>query len=207
MNKNYPVITIGRQFGSGGHEIGVRLAKKLGVPLYDKDLALLTAKNSEFSESFLVNHEEKAPSIWNAFTGGKTMTPYYQQPISDKIFLEQVKTIRKLAEEGPCIIVGRCADSILQDINPLNVFIYADIEKRIERKLRLLKENEGVEGEISQMQKEILAVDKKRAAYYNYYTDKKWGDKSSYDLMINTNHITIDGAVDSIMSFVENLNK
>ena len=133
------VITIGREFGSGGHEVGLRLAKKMGIPFYDKEILSLTAKNSRFAESYLEKMDEQKPSFLNVGSAGlmsgaggtssaqSAMNQFYNLSANDQIFLETSKVMQQLAEKGPCVIVGRCADYILRDLDPVNLFICADL--------------------------------------------------------------------------------
>lgn len=206
---NY-VITIGRQFGSGGHEIGFRLAQKLGIPFYDKKLLTLTAENSRFSESFLEKMDETRPGFLSIGTGALSVsgeTPLgqsYGMSHNDQVFIETSKTMQDLAKKGPCVIVGRCADYVLRDIPTIDLFITADLEDRISRKLALdKKEKLGHDA----MEKKILSTDKARSRYYEYYSHERWGDASHYHLCINTSRIGVDRAVDLIERFVLDFGK
>ena len=134
------IITISRQFGSGGHEIGVKLAKRLGVKFYDKELVDLLAKDGKYDVNFIEAHEEKcAPPICPVMPGF-AMPVFYQDLPSDLIYKGQSKLIRTLAERGPCVVVGRCADYILPNMNPINCFIYASLEERVKRKMSMVPE-------------------------------------------------------------------
>ncbi|MBQ5365696.1 MAG: cytidylate kinase-like family protein, partial [Spirochaetales bacterium] len=178
------VITIGRQFGSGGHEVGLRLAKRLGIPFYDKELLSLTAQNSRFAESYLEKMDEQKPSFLNIGSAGlisgaglsshaeNAMNQFYHLSPNDQIFLATSKVMHSLAEKGPCVIVGRCADYILRDIEPVNFFIYADIQDRIARKIALDDHQHLNEQE---MEKLIRQTDKTRGKYYEYYSHEVWG--------------------------------
>jgi cytidylate kinase len=196
------VITIGRQFGSGGHEVGVRLADKLGVKFYDKELVDMIAKEAGLEEQFLNEHDEKAPTPIYPVMPGFAMPIFYQQTPSDIVYTEQSKLVRKLAEESDCVIVGRCADYVLKDYGSVNCFIYADIEDRVARKLTMVPE--GLEFTKEDIKKRIELVDKKRAKYYEYYTDRSWGAIGTYDICISTSKVGIDGAVDTIAEFLKN---
>ena len=207
------VITIGRQFGSGGHEVGLRLAKRLGIPFYDKELLSLTAENSRFAESYLAKMDEQKPSFLNLGSSGvipggssaqSAMTQFYHLSPNDQIFLATSKVMHSLAEQGPCVIVGRCADYILRDVDPVNFFICADIKDRVDRKLALDEHKEMNEQE---MEKLILQTDRNRGKYYEYYTHETWGDARNYHMCINTSVVGVDGAVEIIMKFVEEFRK
>jgi cytidylate kinase len=201
MNK---IITISRQYGSGGREIGAKLAQKLGIPFYDNEIITRAAKDSGFSEAVFENAEKKASnSLLYSIAMG--MNAYGNQDIGfthlsldDQIYIAQSNVIRKVAQEGPCVIVGRCADYVLRDYkNVVNVFIWADLEFRKNRAIQLyqLKENKAEE--------EILKIDKSRANYYNYHASEKWGKAENYHLSIKSDCIGIDNSVDCILQFLE----
>jgi len=195
------IITISRQYGSGGHEVGKRLAKKLNIPFYDGELVSIAAKNSRFAESYLKKMDEQKPNFFNlgsitsfpSFNNAPTVSP------NDEVFLLILKTIKDLASNGPCVIVGHCADYILKDLNPINVFISADFEDRVQRKLAL-DENKGSSRE--DVEELVVSKEKKRAKFHEYYSHDKWGDASLYDLCINTSIVGVDGAVDLIVDFI-----
>lgn len=195
MNKNI-VITIGREFGSGGREIGCKLSEKLGLPFYDKELISKVTEKMQCGEGAIEFYEEKAPALLFA---PNSLFAAYEMPMSDKIYIAQSHVIEELAKEGPCIIIGRCADYVLKD-NPnlFSVFIHADIDSRIERKLGIVKDVPK-----EKMKSHILGIDKKRAKYYNYYTDWKWGASSSYHLSLDSGVLGIDGCVELIVKAIE----
>ena len=185
------IITIGREFGSGGHEIGFRLAEELGIPFYDKLLVSLVAEDGEFAQKYLEEMDENVNIHIAPFLATRSNYSVYNQPISDKIFFRQADIIRNLAKEGGCVIVGRCADYILEKSpNLLRVFLYGDLEDRVARKQAM-----NLEIEESDMTKHVLNTDKKRARYYRNYTGRVWGDRKYYDLCINTSVIGINEAV------------
>lgn len=208
------VITIGRQFGSGGHEVGLRLAKKLGIPFFDKEILTLTAENSRFAESYLKKLDEQKPSFLNIGSAGMlsgsatsrqvNVNQFYHLSPNDQIFLEQSKVMQELAAKGPCVIVGRGSDYVLRELDPINFFIYAEMEDRINRKLAL-EENAGHTRET--MEKLIKTTDKNRAKYYEYYTHERWGDAKNYHLCIDTSVVGVDGAVNVILSFIDEFRK
>ena len=197
------VITIGREYGSGGHQIGYLLAKKLNIPFYDDELLDRAAKDSGFAKEILKTNDEKPTSSFlyslvmdNSF--GYTGSMFGDMNINQKVFLAQFEAIKHIAAEGPCVIIGRCADYAL-DENPdlLSVFIYANQEERIKR----IAEKYNIP--VKQAKDRIIKTDKKRSNYYNYYADREWGRAQTYDLCINTSIFGIDGAVDAIINAVE----
>ena len=199
------VITIGRQFGSGGREIGEKLASHYGIKFYDKDLLKRAAKESGICTELFENNDEKPTSsfLYNLITDSYSFgysSPYMEMPLSHKVFLAQFDTIKKIAEEGPCVIVGRCADYALSEFKDrLSVFIYAPIEDRIVR----IKAKYPEEKDPDKIRDMIIKTDKSRANYYNYYSSKKWGRADSYDLCINSSSLGIDGTVDLISCFID----
>lgn len=199
------VITIGRQFGSGGHEIGETIAKKYGIPCYDKELLVRAAKESGLCEEVFEHHDERPTNsflynlVMDTYSFGYNAASFVDMPISHKVFIAQFDSIKKIADEGPCVIVGRCADYALaerQDV--LNIFIHADMESRIARISKLYEISEDKAKDL------ILKTDKKRASYYNYYSNKKWGRSDTYDLSVNSSKLGIDGTVELISNFVDN---
>ena len=196
------IITIGRQFGSAGREIGEKLAKEFDIPCYDKELLTRAAKESGFCEELIQTHDERPTNsflynlVMDTYSFGYNAAGLIDMPISQKVFLAQFDAIKKMADEGPCIIVGRCADYALAN-NPdvINIFVRAELEDRVKL---ISKRMDLTENKAKDL---VLKNDKQRASYYNYYTSKKWGDTSSYDLTINTSKISVDNAVDLILDF------
>ncbi len=192
------IITIGREFGSGGHEIGFRLAEELGIPFYDKLLVSMVAEEGEFAQKYLEEMDEKVNIHIAPFLATRSNYSVYNQPVSDKIFFRQAEIIRKLADEGACVIVGRCADYILEK-HPdlLRVFLFGELKDRVAR-----KEAMNLEIEESDMTKHVQNTDKKRSRYYRHYTGKVWGDRDNYDLCINTSVIGINETVELLKRLV-----
>lgn len=184
------VITVSRQFGSGGREFSIKLAKELGIPFYDKDLISMAAQDSNLSEEFLRHYEESAPSLFS-----RTLYSYYQMPMTDQIYIAQSNLIKRLAAEGPCVIVGRCADAILDD--SIKIYIHAPLEKRIERKIAM---DIGVPAE--KMEEHVKATDKKRKKYYEYYTDKKWGMAENHHLCLDSGLVGVDGCMECALHYI-----
>lgn len=196
MNTN-TIITIGRQYGSGGRLIGKQLAEELGVPFYDKELLTVASKESGINEELFVTHDEKPT---NSFLYSLVMGSYNgtELPLNHKLFLAQFDAIKKVASAGPCVIVGRCADYALEDFpNCINVFICADMQHRIERVTKLY--NVAPE----KAEDTIMKTDKKRSKYYSFYSNKKWGEAANYDLTFDSGLIGIDNCVKLIKEFVK----
>ena len=198
------VITIGRQFGSGGREIGEKLAQAYDIKYYDKELIARAAKESGFCEEILMNHDERPTNsflynlVIDTYSFGYNSSSFVDMPMSQKVFLAQFDTIKKIADEGPCVIVGRCADYALEGRdNVINLFIYADEDFRV----RKIMEQYGMDE--NKARDNLVKKDKQRASYYNYYTNRKWGRAESYDLCINSAVLGIDGSVKLIKQFVE----
>lgn len=199
------IITIGRQYGSNGKEIGKQIAEKLNIAFYDKELLKRAAKESGMCEEVFHDFDEKPT---NSFLYSLVMDPYaafnfqagtMEVPLNHKVFLAAFDTIKKIADQESCVIVGRCADYALEDYdNCLNVFIYSSMEERI----KVISERMNVKPEKAKDM--IIKADKQRSSYYNYYTTKKWGATGSYDVCINSDLLGIDGTVDLI---IEILNK
>lgn len=199
------IYTIGREFGSGGREVGEKLAAKLGIKLYDKELLQQAAKDSGFCEEIFENHDEKPTNsflyslVMDTYSvSGYSAAPFLDMPLNHKVFLAQFETIKKIAEKESCVIVGRCADYALSD-NPdcINVFIHADMDIRIKNVSRNLNITENKARDI------INKTDKQRASYYNYYTSKKWGDSKSYNLSLDAGKLGTDNCVEMILKFRE----
>jgi len=191
------IITIGRQYGSGGREIGEKLAKSLGIAFYDKELLSVAAKESGMCKELFENNDEKPT---NSFLYSLVMGNYGSTdlPLNHKIFLAQFDAIKKIAKENSCVIVGRCADYALENYpNCTNIFIHSDMASRIKRATTLYA-IEPLKAEDT-----INKIDKKRAKYYNFYSSKNWGTASNYDLTFNSGLIGIDNCVKLIEEFVK----
>ena len=198
------IITIGRQFGSAGREIGEKVAAHFGIPCYDKELLSRAAKESGFCEEMLRNHDERPTNsflynlVMDTYTFGYNSSSFVDMPISHKVFMAQFDTIKKIAEEEPCVIVGRCADYALQEFkNCLNIFIYADEESKLKR---IMAKYDISADKAKDM---MIKKDKQRQSYYNYYSTKKWGRADSYDLCINSGVLGTDGTVKLICQYIE----
>ena len=195
------VISIGRQFGCGGREICNRLARELNIPFYDRELIEYAAAKSGIRPEILAQYDENATTslLYSlsisaySYAGPAMNTP--NLPRYDQLFISQSEVIRQLADKGPCIILGRCSDYVLRDRDDvLKVFIHCDLETRtanIEKRLGLPK---------SKAAELIKKTEKRRASYYNYYTHRKWGELSNFDLAINSAS-GIDKVVETIKNF------
>ncbi len=204
-----PVITIARQFGSGGHEVGERIARELNVPFYDKALIAMAAKQSGLSEEVFEHADEKATNsllysmVMGSYGGfGGRVPGLNEMPINDKLFIIQSDIIKKAAAEGPCVIIGRCANYILREFpHCLNVFVHADKAARIER---IVSRNLCEEKKAPDF---ITKKDKQRANYYNFYSNNRWDDLSNYNLTVDTSKFTVEKAVEIILDAARSLEK
>ena len=200
------VITISRQYGSGGREIGQKLASGWGIPFFDNELITRAAKESGFAEVAFETAESRANNSLlysiargTANFGGQDIG-YSNLSLDDRIYLAQADVIRKCASEGPCVIVGRCADYILRKLdNVVNIFVYADLPFRAERAIRI----DGMSPD--RIEDNILRIDKNRSNYHNFHTGEKWGRIENYSLCVNSGHVGIDAAVETVKTYVESL--
>ncbi|MBE5795648.1 MAG: cytidylate kinase-like family protein [Clostridiales bacterium] len=200
--ENQLIITIGREYGSGGRELGEMLAKRLGIAYYDKEILTRAAQESGICEEVMEAHDEKgalssllgaSASIGGAMSGvGFGM----QVPMNQRIFQAQFDAITQLAQEGPCVFVGRCADYVLRGRpNVTHVFVYASLEHKVERIMQV----EGVDAD--KAREMIKKTDKQRKSYYNFYADGNWGLRSNYDLMLRTDGHSLDELVELIAAY------
>lgn len=203
MSENL-VITIGRQCGSGGRLIGQRLAEKMGVKCYDKELLALAAKESGLCQELFETHDEKPTSsflyslVMDTYSVGYGSSGYMDMPINHRIFLAQFDAIKNLAEKESCVIVGRCADYALADYPGMcSVFIYGSDPVKISYLKKLYEVDEAKAKDI------MIKTDKKRSSYYNYYSSKKWGDVKSYDACLNSSVLGQEGTVDMIIEIAK----
>ena len=197
MSKN--IITISRQFGSGGRTVGKMLSEKLGIPFYDKELVKQVADETGFDVGFIEENGEFSPSKSIFSFAMSQGIPVVQNGLSmsDFIFCVQRQVILKLAEQ-PGVIVGRGADYILRDREDcFNVFIHADMQSRTERIVRLYGESE------KKPEQRLADKDKKRKIYYKHYTDREWGDAKNYDICLNSGKIGIEKCVDLILDAIK----
>ena len=204
MAKTSTIITIGRQYGSAGREIGYKVADELGIKLYDKEMLNRAAKESGICQELFETHDEKPTNsflyslVMDTYSFGYSSGNYTDMPINHKVFLAQFDAIKKIAEEGPCILVGRCADYALEGYdNVLCLFIHANLDARIRRIARLYDLTDA------KAKERILKTDKQRSSYYNYYSNKKWSSADSYDICLDSSVLGIDGTAEAIIKLVE----
>lgn len=208
MKKMTRVITIGRQYGSAGHDIGEMIAKELGYKFYDKELVEIAAKKSNISQEAVKEIDEKATSslLYSLASGNYSLRGisgplYYEMPLNDKLFIAQSEVIKEVAAKDNCVIVGRCADYVLEDaenIDLLSVFIYASQEFRMKRVREAFDLTE------KQARDRVNKTDKQRRIYYSYYSNRDWGAMSNYDMCLNTGKIGIKEAADIIINYIKN---
>ena len=193
--KTNRVITLARQLGSGGRQIGKLLAERLEIPFYDKELLVEAAKQSGLSQTAFEEADEKPTNsfLYSLSVGSHMMagayTDYSQFLSNDQLFLKQAEAIRRIAEEGPCVIVGRCADYVLRE-NPrlISVYVHADLHIRVKRIMELEKLSED------KARAYVQKADKKRGNYYNFYTGKDWNRADSYDYCVDAGKLGVQGA-------------
>lgn len=192
------IITIGREYGSGGREVALELAELLGVNCYDKDLIDFAAEKKGLDKTLVEKNNEKKGLTFSKPNHDLPAFDSFGRSFNDRLYLIQSQIIRELADQGSCVIVGRCADQVLKDHdNVLSVFITAPMNARIERIMTRYDLSE------SDAKKQIARFDKERAAYYGYYTDKQWGSCRSYNLMVDSSLLGSKGTAEYIKLLVE----
>lgn len=191
----YQIITIGREFGSGGREFGRRLAEELGYEYYDKEIITEISKHTSLSEEYVQDIIEKKPHRLYPITIGQSLTGHenYELQQVQRVFQAQCEIIERLATQSNCVIVGRCADYILREYQPYRIFIYAQMDSKVQRCIE--RNSASSVYTEKQIRKHIARLDKERAKYYQYYTGQKWGNIQNYDLCINTTHTIIKDIV------------
>lgn len=201
LEKNL-VVTIGRQYGSGGREIGTALAKRLGVAYYDKKLVHLAAESSGFSTETFVNQNEtvRRGFAWLFSYAPNAMMTEGGIPLDDQLFIAQANAIKTIARDHSCVIVGRCADYVLEDmrgeVDVVDVFIVSDMESRV---ARIARRNDL---SLDAARERIKQISPRRANYYERYTDRKWADPLNFDLTISSAHLEAEGAAEVIVSYL-----
>lgn len=196
------IITIGRQFGSGGKEVGIRVAKELGIPFYDKEILQEAAKKSGLCEKILENFDERPKSLLYSIAMDSYMFSLpgagAGESLEQQVYLATFNTVRQIAEQGPCVIIGRCADyALAEHPNHLSLFIHAPLEDRIRR----VAKRQNLTPEKAKTL--IMKTDKRRASYYEYYSSQKWGAVDSYDCCLNSSLLGLGGTVELIRTLVE----
>ncbi len=201
------IITIGREFGSGGRELARRLAEELGYAYYDQEILREIASRTQLSESYVRAIVEHSPVTSYPIHVVRSFHPI-MSPVMDqtnKVCQEQTAIIKELAEKSDCVIVGRCADYILRDSNPIRVFVYADMKEKIKR----CREKSGDAESLSdkELEKQIKSIDKNRKKYYDFYTGQEWGNRRNYDLLLNTTNIPIKLAAHDLAVLIKTIAK
>lgn len=198
------IITIGREYGSGGKEIGEKVAAKLGFNFYNKNLITEAAKKTGINEEILKNvNEKQKESFWYTLAMGMisssdNINSLAEIPSDEKMIIEQFKTIEEIAETENCVIVGRCSNHILKNRkNVINIFIYAPLENKIERISRLYNLDK------KEAEEQIMQVEKERRSYYNYFTNGEWGSKNDYDLCIDSSKLETYEIVNFICDYIK----
>ena len=202
------IITIGREFGSGGRELGKRIAEALGIAYYDKEIIDKVASNTKLATDYVQQIIEKKPLTYYPITIGNSFNGIDDvlARSNASIYAEQARVIKELAEKSDCVIVGRCADYILKDYHPFRIFVYSDIDSKVKRCLEK-GETKNTDNE-KKIKREIHKVDKNRRHYYEFYTSQKWGDIHNYDICVNTSGKTIKEVVNEILTiFKEDQNE
>lgn len=192
------VITMAREYSSGGSEIAQAVADKLGIPLYNKELITMAAKKSGLTEEAIAASENQRSGslIYSLYMMGNTM------PLADQVYILQSNVIKELVEKGPCVILGRCGDYVLRErSNVLRTFVYAPLPQRVER-LKNRGESAGIADRMLETQ--LAKHDRARASYYNYYTENRWGEAKNYDLCLNA-ALGIDTCADLIAQAAQTL--
>lgn len=195
------LITIGREFGSGGRELGRRIADELGIAYYDNEILEEILKETDYSKAYLQEVSESRPAalfpIHFGVSWGHTYAPLNQ---SIDVYAKQNEILRKLADKSSCVIIGRAADYILKDRNPFRIFVYADLESKVNRCRDRNEDNNITDAEII---KHIKKIEKSRKSFYEFYTNTKWGDKKNYDMMINTSNQNIKEIAHLLSSMIK----
>lgn len=197
MSEN-KIITISRQFGSGGHDVGKLLSQKLGLSFYDKDLIVMAAEKSGMSRELLENLDETMSlSFFQPFSAGGRFSILNDVSINDKVFFEQAAVIKSLADKESCIIVGRCADYVLRHYtNVFNIYVFANLDYRIGRVKDRYQLEDAAAKDV------VIKTDKRRSSYYNYYSGKSWGAANSYHLCVDSGFSGVEKTVDTIAKYV-----
>ena len=194
------IITISREFGSGGRQIGQMLAGKLGIPFYDKELIKMAADDIDIEEHIFEMYDQAFMDKHE--TVHDILTYTYEVPMSDQIFMAQSRVIHRLAQHGPCVIVGRCADMVLKDEQCLNLYFYASLKKRVQRLLELYGLSEE---NAKQVEQKVREVDQKRKDYYQYYTGNEWGKPKNYHLCLDSLKAGMDACVAAVTAYMAHL--
>ena len=199
MNK---IITISREFGSGGRELGRRLAEELSIAYYDQEIVTELIERTGFAKEYVKQAEERIPlpllPITTAHTFGIGSNIAIEQQLS--IYNHESDIIKEMAEKSDCVIVGRCADYVLRDMDPFRIFVYADIDSKMKRCRE--RGDDAKDMSEKELKQKIRKIKKKRSRYYQFYTDNNWGDRINYDLCINTSSKDIKVLAKKLADFI-----
>lgn len=196
------IITISREFGSGGRELGKRLSEALRIPCYDHEIIDMVAEQHGFDKDYVANISEKDIRIFYPSTiAHRFISPHPVMQQKLQIVNAEHNIIKQLAVQGDCVIVGRCADVVLSEMNPMNIFVYANQQSKVERCKQRAEKNEHFSEK--EMLKKIKQIDKERAAYRELFTENDWGKKESYHLCINTSGKEIKSLIPAIAKYVQ----
>lgn len=198
---SHRILTVSREFGSGGREVGKRLAESLGVAYYDREIITAVAQKSGLAEEYIASISERGVNAYYPITFGHTFS--YSAGIIDpqvEVMAEQNKLLKSLAQKGDCVIVGRCADIVLREENPFNLFVYADLDSKLAR--CKARQGEGEALNDSELKRRMAKVDKDRARYRALLADTRWGDKAAYHLCVNTTGWDMRQLVDGLAPMV-----
>ena len=207
---SHRIITVSREFGSGGREVGKRLAETLGVAYYDREIITAVAQQSGLAEEYIASISERGINAYYPITFGHTFS--YSAGIIDpqvEVMNEQNKLLKSLAEKGDCVIVGRCADVVLREFKPFNLFVYADQASKVKRCLERQSADEKLTE--NELKRRMAKVDKGRARYRALFTDSRWGERSAYHLCVNTTgwdmHALVEGLAPVVKGWFEQQEK
>ncbi|MCY7009274.1 cytidylate kinase-like family protein [Fusobacterium simiae] len=192
------IITISREFGSGGRELGKRLAEELGIPCYDHEIIEIVAKQEGLNPEYVSKVSEK---FYPSTIGNRFSISYTSTNQSIQVLLAEREVIKKLASLKDCVIVGRCADVLLKEMKPFNIFVYADIASKLERCSKRATTEEKISAK--EMEKKMKKIDKERASYRALFTENKWGNKEGYHLCINTSKKEIKQLIPGIVEYTK----
>ena len=196
------IVTVDREFGSGGHEVARRLAERLGIRFFDDEIIAKAAESTGYNAEYIRDTDEKAPDF--SFSGVFSGFDSFQTSPFSKVQEEEFNIIREIAAEGSCVIVGRAADYILSEERHVSIFLFAPFEERVRRKLQIHNSAEPENlYDLATVEKQVRQIDKQRRRYYEFYTDNKWGGRDEYDLLINTARAGVEGAVDIIEAYIK----
>ena len=199
---SHRIITVSREFGSGGREVGKRLAESLGVAYYDREIITAVAEKSGLAEEYIASISERGVNAYYPITFGHTFA-YSAGPIDPQmeVMAEQNKLLKDLAKKGDCVIVGRCADVVVREERPFNLFVYADVQSKLER--CRARQAQGEDLSDNELKRRMAKVDKDRARYRSLLTDTRWGDKAAYHLCVNTTGWDMRALVDVLAPTVQ----